>query len=58
MINAYKMGNIAEADKIKKALTPAVDGQKKPNYRMLEEEETFWFLYLLIINIINIINNC
>lgn len=41
MINAYKMGNIAEADKIKKALTPAVDGQKKPNYRMLEEEETF-----------------
>jgi dihydrodipicolinate synthase/N-acetylneuraminate lyase len=26
MINAYKMGNIAEADKIKKALTPAVDG--------------------------------
>lgn len=38
MINAYKMGMIAEADKIKKSLAP-VEG--KNNYRMLEEEETF-----------------
>ena len=38
MINAYKMGMIAEADKIKKSLTP-VEG--KGNYRMLEEEDNF-----------------